>query len=181
VAPNDLVFDGEGGFYLTDTGARTGGDKTGAVYYAKADGSHIQRIAEVAIANGIVLSPDKSRLRVASEDRIVEMTIELPGVLAKDENGDVLQTVFARIGEGIFDSIASLADGGILAGTLMPGALTHVSPQGDIVSQIIFEDENAVTSVGMGGADLQTAYVTLTESGRLVAVNSGQPGLRLAY
>src|ERR1044071_1147909 len=44
-APNDLVFDKEGGFWFTDHGSTNGKHRThGAVYYAKADGSKITKV-----------------------------------------------------------------------------------------------------------------------------------------
>ena len=66
-APNDLVMDGEGGFWFTDNGitdvlgARTR-DLT-AIYYARCDGSMIREAVFPAESpNGIGLSPDGSTL-----------------------------------------------------------------------------------------------------------------------
>ncbi|NCX04581.1 MAG: SMP-30/gluconolactonase/LRE family protein, partial [Actinobacteria bacterium] len=60
-APNDIVFDKQGGFYFTDHGVRTerSADRTG-IYYAKTDGSFIEEVAfPVDGPNGIGLSPDE--------------------------------------------------------------------------------------------------------------------------
>src|SRR5690606_377616 len=66
-SPNDLVFDGDGGFWFTDFGARFEENLDwGAVYHARADGSSITRAAhELITPNGIGLSPDGRRLYVA--------------------------------------------------------------------------------------------------------------------
>src|ERR671924_1927275 len=66
-APNDLVFDAEGGFYFTDHGIREHrtSDRTG-VFYAKTDGSQIAEIIfPLDAPNGVGLSPDGSRIYVA--------------------------------------------------------------------------------------------------------------------
>ena len=60
LGPNDLVFDGQGGFYFTDLGKARARDRDwGGVYYALADGSKIVEVAHpILTPNGIGLSPD---------------------------------------------------------------------------------------------------------------------------
>jgi gluconolactonase len=64
--PNDLVFDGAGGFWFTDLGkTRERDSDRGVVYYAKADGSLIREaIFPLERPNGIGLSPDERTLYV---------------------------------------------------------------------------------------------------------------------
>ena len=64
--PNDLVFDGAGGFWFTDLGKTRDRDADrGVVYYAKADGSQIREaIFPLERPNGIGLSPDERTLYV---------------------------------------------------------------------------------------------------------------------
>ncbi len=64
--PNDLVFDGAGGFWFTDLGKTRDRDADrGVVYYAKADGSEIREaIFPLERPNGIGLSPDEKTLYV---------------------------------------------------------------------------------------------------------------------
>ena len=64
--PNDLVFDGAGGFWFTDLGkTRERDNDRGVVYYAKADGSLIREaIFPLERPNGIGLSPDLKTLYV---------------------------------------------------------------------------------------------------------------------
>ena len=64
--PNDLVFDGAGGFWFTDLGKTRERDMDrGTVYYAKADGSMIREaIFPLDRPNGIGLSPDEQTLYV---------------------------------------------------------------------------------------------------------------------
>jgi len=64
--PNDLVFDGAGGFWFTDLGKTRDRDADrGVVYYAKADGSSIKEaVFPLERPNGIGLSPDEKTLYV---------------------------------------------------------------------------------------------------------------------
>ncbi len=67
LAPNDLAFDTHGGFYFTDHGkSRKFSRDRGGVYYAKSDGSAIERVVvPMEQPNGIGLSPDGKTLYVA--------------------------------------------------------------------------------------------------------------------
>ena len=68
IAPNDLVFDDEGGFYFTDHGVGADTPESPGVLYAKADGSFITPLAfGTEEANGIGLAPDGRHLYVAAD------------------------------------------------------------------------------------------------------------------
>ena len=67
IAPNDLVFDGHGGFWFTDYGIQhdRSDDRT-FICYAKADGSECREVmGPLDFTNGIGLSPDGSKLYTA--------------------------------------------------------------------------------------------------------------------
>ena len=85
--PNDLVFDGEGGFYFTDLGkVRERDQDRGAVYYARADGSSIREVVfPMFTPNGIGLSPDGRVLYVAETEtaRLWAFDLVRPGEIAK--------------------------------------------------------------------------------------------------
>jgi gluconolactonase len=85
--PNDIVFDGEGGFWFTDLGKRRPrGIDLGFVYWARADGSEIREVAGGLITpNGIGLSPDGGTLYVAETitGRLWAWDIIAPGELRK--------------------------------------------------------------------------------------------------
>jgi gluconolactonase len=65
-------------------------------------------------------------------------------------------------------------------GTLVSGCVTVISPGGQILRQVMLPDP-MVTNLCFGGPDLRTAYVTLSGTGRLVAMDWPDPGLRLPY
>jgi gluconolactonase len=62
--------------------------------------------------------------------------------------------------------------------TLVEGGITRVSPDGARVEHIPLPDMY-VTNLCFGGPGMRTAFVTLSSTGRLVAVDWDTPGLRL--
>ncbi len=81
--PNDIVFDGEGGFWFTDHGkTRTRERDVTGIFYAKADGSHLAEIVFPSEnPNGVGLSPDRRTLYAAETYtcRLMKFTITAPG------------------------------------------------------------------------------------------------------
>lgn len=184
--PNDIVFDSHGGFWFTDLGKTRALDwDRSAVYYARADGSSIRRVAFPMItANGIGLSPDGERLYVAETQtgRLWAFDLAGPGEIRREawpspNGGRCLASV---PGYQNFDSLAVDGDGNICVATLFSGCITTISPDGTILDQTAFPDPY-VTNICFGGADLRTAYVTLSMSGRLVAVDWPRRGLELHH
>ncbi len=185
--PNDIVFDAHGGFYFTDLGKRRQRDLDyGAVFYAKADGSLIRQVAfPMVTPNGIGLSPDGNTLYVAETEaaRLWAFDIVEPGVLARQPwpspHGGRL---VAQPGGAYqrFDSLAVEANGNICVATLAHGGITTISPDGSSIEHLPMPDMHT-TNICFGGPDLKTAYVTLSGSGRLVALPWPRPGLALNY
>ena len=83
-------------------------------------------------------------------------------------------------GMQLFDSLGVDADGNVVVATLVTGALTVISPGGEVLDQVTLGDP-MVTNVCFGGDDLRTAYATLSGTGRLVSFDWPRPGLRLNY
>ena len=184
--PNDLVFDVEGGFYFTDLGKVRARDMDrGAVYYAKADGSFITEVAfPLVTPNGIGLSPDGETLYVAETEaaRLWAFDIVEPGVVRKEpwpspHGGRLVAGVG---GYQRFDSLALDAEGRICVATLINGGITVISPDGRHVEHHPMPDP-ITTNICFGGPGLKTAFITLSWTGRLVAVDWPVPGLRLNY
>jgi len=182
--PNDLVIDREGGIYFTDLGKRRPRDMDiGAVYYAKPDGSSIVEVAYPMVTpNGIGLSPDEKTLYVAETEaaRLWAFPIEAPGVVKKEPwpspHGGRL--VAGMGGYQRFDSLAVQADGRICVATLVNGGITVLSPDGRHVEHHPMPDP-MTTNICFGGPDMKTAFITLSWTGRLVAVDWPSPGLKL--
>jgi gluconolactonase len=186
--PNDLVFDPvHGGFWFSDLGKVRARDRDhGGVYWAAADGS---RIVEAAFpvpggANGIALSPDARVLYVAETEtgRLWAWDVEGPGVLRKapwpSSHGGRLVCQFP--GFRRLDSMCVAASGNIVVATLVSGEITTVSPAGAIVHVEKMPDPMP-TNICFGGPDMRTAYITLSTTGRLVAMDWHEAGYRLPY
>lgn len=184
--PNDLVFDGKGGFYFTDLGkVRERDQDRGAVYYAKADGSGIREVVfPIFTPNGIGLSPDGGTLYVAETEtaRLWAFDLAGPGEIRREPfpspHGGRL--VLGLPGYNRFDSLAVQADGAICVATLVNGGITVVSPDGASVRQVPMP-ERWVTNICFGGPELRTAFITLSSTGKLVAVPWDGPGLGLHH
>jgi gluconolactonase len=184
--PNDIVFDGHGGFYFTDLGkVRTREIDRGALFYAKADGSMIKEVAFPLITpNGIGLAPDGRTLYAAETEaaRLWAWPIVEPGVLDKAPwpvpHGGRL--VMGMGGYQRFDSLAVEADGRISVATLVNGGITSILPDGSGFEHLPLPDL-FTTNICFGGPELKIAYVTLSNSGRLVALDWPRPGLALNY
>lgn len=184
-APNDLVFDEHGGFYFTDLGKRYARHRDhGGLYYAMPDGSKIMEIAYPILSpNGCGLSPDNRTLYVADTEsaRLWAFDIESPGVLKKHaDHAHGGRLVGSVPGPARFDSLAVTASGNICVATLTTGHITVFSPQGVVLEQVRMPDIYP-TNICFGGADLRTAYITLSDTGRLGVMHWPEPGLKLRY
>jgi gluconolactonase len=185
--PNDIVFDTSGGFWFTDLGkSRERETDKGGLYYAKADGSEIREVVYgLDHPNGVGLSPDGTRLYIAETTtaRVWWWEIAEPGVLRPGTampfapgQGTLLHT-FTNY--QLLDSLAVDGDGNVCVATLLTGAITAISPEGEQVAQVaVPEYDPFVTNVCFKG---RTAYITSSGWGRLYAVDWHCDGLDLAY
>ena len=180
------MFDAQGGFWFTDHGKRSERklDRT-AVFYAKADGSEIKEVIfPMLTPNGIGLSADGRELYVAETigGRLWAFDVVAPGeVLCTDSTTPHGGRLVAGLaGYSLLDSLAVDSAGNICIGTLINGGITVVSPNGSEVTHMPLPDR-FVTNICFGGTDLRTAYVTLSSSGRLVALEWPRPGLPLNF
>lgn len=185
--PNDLVFDRSGGFYFTDFGKSRGkapglAVDLSAVYYAQPDGSSIKRVISGMInTNGCGLSPDEKTLYVAETItcRLWALDVSTPG---ESQWSDRMpgRLVHGAGGFQLFDSLALDVEGRICVATLANGGITSVSADGSNVEHFPTGDY-FTTNICFGGAGLETAYITLSSSGRLVKTRWPRPGLPLNF
>ncbi|MGC9270689.1 MAG: SMP-30/gluconolactonase/LRE family protein [Acidiphilium sp.] len=187
--PNDIVFDRYGGFWFTDHGATADHHRrrivTG-VFYAQSDGSSIiEVIFPLDAPNGIGLSPDGGTLYVAETftGRLWAFEVAGPGrinpapTLWPPHGG---RLVAAPGGLTLFDSLGVDGDGHVNVATLLNGGITCAAPDGSSVEHIATGDP-LTTNICFGGADLRTAYLTLSGTGRIVSMQWPRPGLKLNY
>jgi gluconolactonase len=82
-------------------------------------------------------------------------------------------------GYNFFDSLAVDSSGDIYVATL-PGRISVFSPAGELRREIALDDP-VPTNIAFGGEDLRTAFITLSSSGRLIAIDNDVPGLEPAF
>ncbi len=184
LAPNDIVFDAQGGFWFTDYGLSNKAHRThGALYYAKADGSKItQVLRELITPNGVGLSPDGNTVYFTETltGRLWSLPLAAPGKPMKTGPGTPAKFAGAYPGFAYFDSLGVQADGAVCAATLMAGGITTFWPGTKRVKHTPLPDP-LVTNICWGGKDMKTAYITLSGTGKLIAMDWRRPGLRLNY
>jgi len=177
-APNDLVFDKQGGFWFTDHGRDP---HTGGLFYAKADGSHIKCWKDNQVSpNGVGLSADEKTVFFADTlpRKVWAFELESPGVLAATPSrpAGLLVELPKR---NMLDSLAIEADGRVCVATLMHGGITACALDGSF-EHFAFPDI-MTTNIAFGGADMRDAYLTLSSTGKLVRARWPRPGLRLNF
>ena len=181
--PNDIVFDDTGGFWFTCQGVSDGEmRRLGGVYYARADGSKITRVRHGQISpNGIGLSPDGKTVYWADTQlgRLWAMDLDGPGQPAPSEPHIPARVVANMPGLQWFDSLAVEASGKVCVATLLNGGITTVDPSGSF-EHTAFPDI-LTTNICFGAADMRTAWVTCSSTGKLYQCRWPRPGLKLAF
>ncbi len=187
--PNDIVFDKFGGFWFTDHGKTRARerDRTG-VFYAKSDGSYIEEVIfPMEGPNGIGLSADEDELYIAETvpGRVWAFKLEAPGKLATTGSGGKRapgerRLLIDRPGYHLFDSLAVDSEGGVCVATIIDGGITVLSPTGGSPKFVPMPDR-LTTNICFGGADLKTAFITLSSTGQLVSMDWDVAGLPLNF
>ncbi len=186
--PNDLVFDADGGFWFTDLGkARARDMDRGGIYYARADGAGLHEVLHpVMTPNGIGLSPAGDVVYFAETESARLWAFETTGAghLHKLPFPSPHGARFIAQPGGVyqrFDSLAVDALGNVLVATLLHGGITTIAPDGRMLGHFALPDLY-VTNLCFGGPDRRTLYATLSQHGRLVAIDGWPvPGLRLNH
>lgn len=196
--PNDIVFDRNGGFWFSDLGVDAGDSELhGGIYYALPDGSSIRRIVYGIAINGIGLSPDgRTVYGGASFARNIlafsaDLTAppkaegymsETAGIKAEQARGPAAGRVIASFpGRQFLDSMAIEADGTIAQALVYEAmGIARVNPE---TGQGVMVDlpDRLTTNIAFGGADMQTAFITLSSTGRIARMRWPAPGLRLPF
>jgi len=179
-APNDIVFDRQGGYWFTDLGRTMGRVRhLSGLYYAAPGGAGV---AEVSFGgtgyNGVGLSPDETVVYAAETHtgRLVAFDLAAPGTVVKGGRGG--RVVGAAPGRAFFDSLAVQANGDVCIASIADG-VTTMSPSGAFTQTPL--PDRMVTNIAFGGADMRDAYITLSQTGRLIRMRWPRPGLKLNF
>ncbi len=182
--PNDIVFDAAGGFWFTDHGKNRerDRDRTG-FFYATPDGKSIREMVfPLDSPNGIGLSPAGDRVYVAETPtaRVFYWDLDAPGEIRPHASPNQGHLLAGPGGNQYFDSLAVDAEGNVCVATIINGGITIISPDGARIEHVPLPDP-LTTNICFGGDDLRTAFITLSGTGRLVAMDWATPGLKLEY
>ena len=131
--------------------------------------------------NGIGLSPDGKTLYWAETftGRVHQAQIASPGVLAGYSSLDPANCLCGLPGLQLLDSLAVDGAGNVCVATLglQAAGVTVIAPSGEIIEQILTGDP-LTTNICFGG---DTAYLTLSGTGRVVSMPWRHGGLRLNF
>jgi gluconolactonase len=179
-APNDIVFDKQGGFWFTDFGRQTGRTRhLSGLYYAQPDGSKIEEVSFGGTGyNGVGLSPDEQVVYAAETftGRLIAFDLAAPGQVVKGgRGGRLVGTAPAR---AFFDSLAVQANGHVCVASIAHG-ITTISPSGDCRQTPL--PDRMVTNICFGGPDLRDAFITMSGVGQLIKMRWPEAGLKLNF
>jgi gluconolactonase len=179
-APNDIVFDREGGFWFTDFGRQTGRTRhASGVYYARTDGAKAEEISFGGTGyNGIGLSPDEKTVYAAETftGRLIAFDLAAPGQVVKGGRGGRL--VGTGPGRAFFDSLAVQANGDVCVASIADG-ITTISPAGAVRQTPV--PDRMTTNICFGGADMRDAFITMSGAGALIRMRWPEAGLKLNF
>lgn len=186
LAPNDLVLDGEGGFYFSDHGQRREHElDLGALSYGRLDGSLVKRlVSPLFTPNGVGISPNGKRIYVSETitGRIWWWEITAPGELNREGERQGAHLLAGLGGFTYFDSLAVDAMGNICVATMPKGGITTISPSGEVLGFVeVPLADPTVTNICFGSEDMRTAFITAASTGRLYQVPWPHRGLKLHY
>ena len=184
--PNDIVFAENGSFWFTDLGKMRDRDKDyGGLYFANIDGTHIEeKIFPIpGGGNGVGLSPDGKSIYVAetASGRLFGWELQQDGSLPDGLTAGFRNIVYTPDDYINFDSLAVEENGNICVATIGPGQITVISPNGEKSERISVGNDPLITNICFGGPDMQTAYITLSSTGRLITCRWPRPGLNLNF
>ncbi len=179
-APNDLVFDRQGGLWFSDLGQQHRRSKDfGGVYYVPPGGAAPVEVSFGGTGyNGIGLSPDEAVVYAAETftGRLIAFDLAAPGQVVKGGRGGGV--VGAAPGRAFFDSLAVQADGAVCIASIADG-ITTMAPDGSFTQTPI--PDRMVTNICFGGPGLTDAFITLSGDGRLIRMPWPKPGLKLNF
>ena len=171
IAPDDLIFDRQGGLWITELGVKPG---TGAIYYAPKIGAPLV-VARGGMSgpNGIGISPDGRMLHVSMGTNLLGLDIDGPGRLSTRTYPDGVQ---APLHEGSFaDSLKLQADGKVCVCSLLrPGGITIADRSGH--TEFLGFPDRFVCNLAFGGPDMREGWIMLSGLGKIAKVRWPSPG-----
>lgn len=177
--PNDLVIHPSGNLYFTNPGGFSGakaGHSPVSVVLVRPDASaSIVSSGTLAYPNGIGLSPDGKTLYVndfLGGSTVFKFPVHDDGTLGEASE-------FVKFGAGGPDGMAVAASGNVYVALNLKAKIVTVSPSGEQLAEIQFPKGSGITNLCFGGPDMKTLFVTVAGKGKVLALDAGEPGLKL--
>lgn len=152
---NDVIA-GPGGQVFCGT-MPTGPDRISRLYRLELDGSLTLLFDDLGLSNGFGFSLDECAMYHTDTGRRLIHRMDLDPATGEISNREVL--VETPEGHGGPDGMAVDAAGNIWSARWDGHALYHYSATGELLGKVPFPVRK-VSSIGFGGPDLETAYVT---------------------
>ncbi|NEP15079.1 MAG: galactose-1-epimerase [Symploca sp. SIO2C1] len=174
-SPNDLVVKSDGSIYFTDPpyGIKSEQEELGfyGVYRLAPDGTLTLLVDDFVRPNGIVFSPDETKLYVNDSQRghIRVFDVKPDGMLGK---GKLFAELKPPSREGAADGMKVDIKGNVYS--TGPGGVWVFAPSGNLLG--IIETPEAPANIAWGDSDYQTLYITARTS--LYRIRLKVPGVR---
>jgi sugar lactone lactonase YvrE len=155
---NDMVIDGRGNLYVGVYGTGADHDESGIIL-RRMDGS-VELVAEgIAIANGMVVTPDGKTLIIAElgSDHLSAFDVAEDGRLQN-------RRVFACVPGSTPDGVCLDAEGAIWFGSVYNGEFFRVAEGGKVLDRI--EVNGFAVAPALGGADRKTLYLLTADTSK---------------
>jgi sugar lactone lactonase YvrE len=153
---NDMVIDGQGNLYVGVYGRGPDHDETGIIL-RRMDGS-VELVAEgIAIANGMVVTPDGKTLIIAElgSDHLTAFDIADDATLHN-------RRIFARVPGSTPDGICLDAQGAVWFGSVYTGEFFRVAEGGTVLDRIAVD--GFAVAPALGGPDRTTLYLLTADT-----------------
>jgi lactonase len=164
--PNDLVLDAAGGLYVTDCRG-TVGDSSGGVWYVPQDGAApVPVVRNLAVANGVALSPEGRRLWVGEFALGRLYRLDLVGATALAPFGAVTAHHFSGPAP---DTVRVDADGRVYVALYGQGRVLILSREGLPIGQVLLPGRDE-------GRNLSLTSLAIRPGSREMAIVSSDGG-----
>lgn len=177
--PNFLVFDAQGGLYVSDSGTARAGEPTGAIFYFQPDGQARIFLDELVFPNGLALARGDQELYVVltRDDRVLRLPVASPGVAGAPA------LLAADLNSGP-DGLAVDVRGNVYVTLTRTNQLVSVSPQGE--QKLLLADPSgdllhAPSNLAFGGPELRDLVIANLFGQHLTRLRVDIPGLPLYH
>lgn len=174
--PNDLIFQSNGDLYFTDQGNTGMQDPTGRVFRYTVDGQLVCLLDNVPSPNGLVLNPAENQLFVAVT--FAQQVWRCP--LLPD--GTTHKVGVYQSFTGGFsgpDGLAMNVEGGLAVCHNRMGSVWIFDGLGIPAYRVVSCAGMQTTNMAYGGPENRTAYITESETGRVLVVDLPVAGVKL--